>query len=81
MTRTAEATGLGPTALVAVEQHFPPGQRILVDELAGQMLPFGGRGAVSGDRLALGTRRPRATGGQDLSRALGRGDMPQAPHR
>jgi hypothetical protein len=43
MTRTAEATGLGPTALVAVEQHFPPGQRILVDELAGQMLPFGGR--------------------------------------
>jgi O-methyltransferase involved in polyketide biosynthesis len=47
MTRTAEATGLGPTALVAVEQHFPPGQRILVDELAGQMLPFGGRALLA----------------------------------
>jgi hypothetical protein len=43
MTRAAEATGLGPMTLVAVEQRFPPGQRILVDELAGRMLPFGGR--------------------------------------
>ena len=43
MTRAAEATGPGPMALVAVEQRFPPGQRILVDELAGRMLPFGGR--------------------------------------
>lgn len=42
MTRTAEATGPGPMALVAVEQRFPPGQRILVDELASRMLPFGG---------------------------------------
>lgn len=51
MTRTAEATGLGPTALVAVEQHFPPGQRILVDELAGQMLPFGGRALLAATAL------------------------------
>jgi methyltransferase (TIGR00027 family) len=42
MTR-AEATGPGPMALVAVERRFPASQRILVDELAGRMLPLGGR--------------------------------------
>jgi methyltransferase (TIGR00027 family) len=43
MRRAAEATGPGPMVLVAVEQRFPPSRRILVDELAGRILPFGGR--------------------------------------
>lgn len=47
MTRAAEATGPGPMALVAIEQRFPPGQRILVDELAGRMLPAGGRALLA----------------------------------
>jgi len=35
MTRTAEATGPGPIALVAEQQPIPPTKRILGDELAG----------------------------------------------
>jgi hypothetical protein len=38
-------------ALVAVEQRFPPDQRILVDEQAGQMLPFGGRALLAATAL------------------------------
>lgn len=51
MTRPAEATGPGPMALVAVEQRFPRSQRILVDELAGRMLPFGGRALLAATAL------------------------------
>jgi methyltransferase (TIGR00027 family) len=51
MTRSAEATGTGPMALVAVEQRFPPAQRILVDELAGRMVPFGGRALLAATTL------------------------------
>lgn len=43
MTRAAEWTGPGPMALVAIEQPIAPERCILVDELAGRMLPFGGR--------------------------------------
>jgi methyltransferase (TIGR00027 family) len=41
MTQAAAKTGVGPIAMVAVEQHFPEDQRILVDPLATQILPFG----------------------------------------
>jgi methyltransferase (TIGR00027 family) len=43
MGRVAAKTGLGPTAVVAVEQYFPQNQRILTDELAQAILPFSGR--------------------------------------
>jgi methyltransferase (TIGR00027 family) len=46
MTQAAAKTGAGPTTLVAIEQHFPPAQRILEDELAYRMLPFGMRAFV-----------------------------------
>jgi|SRR6185437_1632953 len=35
----AAKTGIGPTALVAIEQHFPKAQRIVDDEVAREMLP------------------------------------------
>jgi methyltransferase (TIGR00027 family) len=35
----AAKTGFGPTALVAIEQHFPKAQRIVDDEVAREMLP------------------------------------------
>lgn len=41
MSKAAAKTGSGPTALVAVEQSFPLNERILTDELAGRILPFG----------------------------------------
>ena len=47
MTRAAEARGPGPMAPVAVEQRFPPTQRILINELADQMLPFSGRAPLA----------------------------------
>jgi len=39
MAQAAAKTGIMPTALVAVEQTFPPDQRVLNDRLAYQMLP------------------------------------------
>ncbi len=51
MTRPAEATGPGPMALVAVEQRFPLRERILVDDLAARMLPFGGRALLAATAL------------------------------
>jgi methyltransferase (TIGR00027 family) len=35
----AAKTGIGPTALVAIEQYFPKAQRIVDDEVARHMLP------------------------------------------
>jgi methyltransferase (TIGR00027 family) len=46
MAATAAKTGLGPTAMVAVEQNFAESQRIIVDDLAWRMLPLGGRSLV-----------------------------------
>ncbi len=51
MTRAAEARGPGPMAPVAVEQRFPPTQRILVNELADRMLPFSGRAPLAATAL------------------------------
>jgi methyltransferase (TIGR00027 family) len=42
----AADTGVGPAAIVAIEQHFPEGARIINDDLAFQMLPFGVRAYV-----------------------------------
>jgi len=43
MGKAAAKTGLGPTAIVAVEQYFPANHRIITDELAGAILPLGAR--------------------------------------
>lgn len=40
MTQQAAKTGVGPTTLVAIEQHFPRQQRILDDDLAYRILPL-----------------------------------------
>ena len=52
MTNAAAKTGLGPTAMVAVEQNFPEPQRIIADDLALRMLPFGGRAFVRATRYS-----------------------------
>lgn len=41
MAQKAADTGTGPTLIVAIEQHFPEGERIINDDLAGKILPFG----------------------------------------
>ena len=43
MTRKAAQTGPGAMVLVAIEQGFSEGQRILTDDLAVPILPFGSR--------------------------------------
>ncbi len=47
MTQAAGKTGVGPTVTVAVEQNYPPGQRILDDPLAYRILPLNMRMLVS----------------------------------
>ncbi|MCA6107451.1 SAM-dependent methyltransferase [Bradyrhizobium cenepequi] len=46
MAQAAAKTGAGPTVMVAIEQWFPRQQRILVDDLALSILPFGARAFV-----------------------------------
>jgi methyltransferase (TIGR00027 family) len=46
MTQKAAKTGPEPTATVAMEQHFPKGARIIHDDLAYRILPFGTRAYV-----------------------------------
>ena len=41
MARKAAGTSAYPTAGVAIEQHFPEGKRLVDDDLAGRILPFG----------------------------------------
>lgn len=41
MAKEAAKTGAGPTALIAIEQYFPKNERIVEDDLAYQILPFG----------------------------------------
>ena len=41
MAKKAAETGSGPAVVVAIEQHFPEGMRLINDDLAGQILPFG----------------------------------------
>jgi methyltransferase (TIGR00027 family) len=47
MAHAAGKTGSGPTVIVAVEQHTPLNQRIIADDLAPRILPFGARAFVS----------------------------------
>jgi methyltransferase (TIGR00027 family) len=46
LAKPAAKTGIGPTALVAIEQLFPKNRRIIEDDLAYQILPFGMRAFV-----------------------------------
>jgi len=46
MAKRAAETGVGPTLIVAIEQHFPEGARIINDDLAYRILPFGMRAYV-----------------------------------
>jgi len=41
MSQKAEKTGMDPTVLVAMEEGFPAGQRIISDDLAYELLPAG----------------------------------------
>jgi O-methyltransferase involved in polyketide biosynthesis len=41
MARAAAKTGAMPAVIVAIEQSFPKDQRIIADDLAYAMLPFG----------------------------------------
>lgn len=50
MSGAAARTAIMPTALIAVEQYFPPAQRIVDDPIAVQMLPRGARLFVRGLR-------------------------------
>ena len=43
MARKAAETASGPAVVVAVEQHFPEGTRLIDDDLAGRILPAGMR--------------------------------------
>jgi methyltransferase (TIGR00027 family) len=46
MTKAAAKTGASPTAMVALEQYFPAKQRIIEDDMAYRILPFGMRAFV-----------------------------------
>ena len=46
MAQKAAKTGPGPTVMVALEQHFPESARIIKDELAHRILPFGVRASI-----------------------------------
>ncbi|MGY3614737.1 SAM-dependent methyltransferase [Bradyrhizobium sp. USDA 10063] len=50
MAQAAAKTGAGPTVMVAIEQWFPGRQRILIDDLASSILPFGARAFVHATR-------------------------------
>jgi len=43
MAKKAAETGSGPAVVVAIEQHFPEGARLIDDDLAGRILPAGMR--------------------------------------
>jgi methyltransferase (TIGR00027 family) len=51
MLQEAAKTASGPIAIVAVEQHFPRNQRVIADDLAHRILPFGARAFVWVTRL------------------------------
>lgn len=46
MTKKAAQTGVGPTVTVAIEQFFPDTQRLINDDLAYSILPWGMRALV-----------------------------------
>jgi methyltransferase (TIGR00027 family) len=43
MAKKAAKTGSGPTSVVAIEQNFPEGTRLINDDMACRILPFGMR--------------------------------------
>jgi methyltransferase (TIGR00027 family) len=49
----AAQTAFGPMVLAAVEQHEPPGRRLVDDDLAGALLPMGMRILVGATRWPL----------------------------
>jgi methyltransferase (TIGR00027 family) len=51
MPQAAAKTGASPTVIVAIEQHFRRDQRIVVDDFAYSILPFGARAVVALTRL------------------------------
>lgn len=53
MTQQAAKTGVGPTVLVAIEQHFPEGVRIIQDSMAYQILPPGVKAYVWATRFPV----------------------------
>jgi methyltransferase (TIGR00027 family) len=53
MATEAGKTGAGPTAAIAIDQYLPLEQRVVVDDLAYRMLPFGLRAFVQLMRLRL----------------------------
>lgn len=53
MTQAAAKTGLGPTATIALEQAFPPQQRILDDPAAARILPPAMRALAAAMRAPL----------------------------
>ncbi len=52
-TKTAAQTGIGPTMIVAIEQHFPSNQRVIDDPLAVEILPTVFRLIVKTMRLPM----------------------------
>jgi methyltransferase (TIGR00027 family) len=52
MAQKAADTGSGPTLVVAIEQHFPEGTRLINDDVACQILPIGARAWVWLTRLS-----------------------------
>ena len=67
MTRKAAQTGPGAMVLVAIEQYYPVGERILTDDLGAADRAFEG----------LGDQEIRAEG----ARSVGRHHGPKALHR
>lgn len=53
MTRAAAKTGVGPTVAVAIEQAFPPGRRLVDDDLASAIVPLAMRAFVRLARVAF----------------------------
>ena len=53
MAKPAANTGIGPTAVVAIEQFFPRNRRIVIDDLASRILPASTRAFVSLMRAQL----------------------------
>jgi hypothetical protein len=64
MTRKAAETGPGAMVLVAIEQGFPKSERILIDPLAGPILPLKSRISVGMgiERIVLAERSNREMG-------------------
>ncbi len=52
-TKVAAQTGIGPTMIVAIEQHFPSNQRVIDDPLAAEILPTVYRLIVKTMRLPM----------------------------